>query len=110
MKPSEAGLACESWPFGEPKRGTYEIATREGRAQKTGYVLGDFAVCRPEKGEYFWQLTHRPTGLKVTVYPVLQNKLEALQMLSCAAGGQLRADIRKTIEECAAKGWGGGAL
>ena len=110
MKPSEANLACDGWPYGEPKRATFQIHTALGPEERKGYVLGDFAVHAPRKGEYFWTLTHTPTGLKVTVYPVLANKAEALCQLSCAAGGHLAPHIKATIEKCAAKGWGGGVV
>ncbi len=107
MKPSEAGLSV--WPYGTPKRAAFDVALSGGRREsRVGYVLGAFAVRAPVKGEYFWALTHTPTGLAVNVYPPPENKAQALELLSSAAGGHLKAHIRAELERCAGLGWGAG--
>src|SRR5574342_880308 len=59
------------------------------REQRTGYVLGDWAVHKePGRGVYFWTLTHRPTGTDVNAYPPPETKAQALEVLErYAAGG-----------------------
>lgn len=105
--PSEANL--DKWPCGVPKRKAFEIALSGGRREaRIGYVLGDFAVHAPAKGEYFWTLTHLWSGCRVTVSPPPDGKAQALELLSAAAGGHLAEHIKDAIENAAALGWGAG--
>jgi hypothetical protein len=62
----------------KPKRTTFNVATLEGPAPRTGYVLGGFAT---RKEKYFWEFTHLATGLKLSTYPCHENKASALAHL-----------------------------
>lgn len=88
-----------------PKRATFDIATREqGREQRTGYVLGDWATHK-DRGEYFWTFTHLPAGVSIGAYPCHETKASALahlEHLHAHGPGELRA---RTLSEHGGK-WG----
>lgn len=106
MKASDCYL--DFWHVSAPKRARFDIATREGREARSGWVVGDFAVHR-EKGFKSWTLTHRPTGLAIwTGSAPISHRAEALMWVSLAAGGHLSDSLKAAIAEYAAKGWAGG--
>lgn len=88
---------------------TFEIATRgQGRETRTGYVLGCYAVNAPAKGEFFWKLTHTPTGCSVNYYPPPDSKRAAFELLALADEGRLPAHTLADIAKCTTLGWGAG--
>jgi hypothetical protein len=95
----------------KPKRAEFDIATREGRSKRTGYVLGDWATHKePGKGVYFWTFTHLPTGVGVTMWPCHDNKASALARLVTLAAGDVPDVTRATLDKYGHLGWGLGMV
>jgi hypothetical protein len=67
----------------KPRRGEFRIACRDNEpVYHTGYIRGDWAIA---KSQHFWDVTHLPTGLKLTTYPVIERKAEAIAHLERVA-------------------------
>lgn len=84
----------------KPQRKTFDVATNDPlynhRAQRTGYVLGDWAT---HKERYHWVFTHLSTGVAVSA-PWIEKKapaLEHLQALHASGGGIIPEYSRKLL-------------
>lgn len=74
-----------------------------GRTTETGYVLGDFACA---KGKWFYEYTHLPTGLHVTIHPAPERLAPALaELAQLAAGTHPRSGY--IADATAGRAWGG---
>lgn len=75
-----------------------------GKAKRLGYVAENFAA---RKGQYFWEFTHLPTGMRLIMpvagnYHIIETKARAMNVLEELVLGTL--DLSKQYEGL---GWGG---
>lgn len=92
----------------KPKHTTFDIAiVGQGREQRTGYVLGDWATHK-DKGDYFFTFTHLPTGVSIGGYPCHKTKASALAHLAHLHEHGPSASVAHTLAEHGDK-WGLGS-